>query len=138
MSNYSFNVFWSQPDQCYIALSPEFEDLSAFGSTPEEALAEMQTVLAMAIETYEEKGWALPESKPPPEYSGQFRVRLPKTLHAKLAAQAVFEGVSLNTLVVNLLSEGLGANRAATLTQETVEHLARQLSPPLPGTKKRR
>ena len=111
MPNYNFNVFWSEPDHAYIAVCPEFEDLSAFGNTPKEALAEMQTVLEMAIETYQEAGWALPEPKTSPEYSGQFRVRLPKTLHARLAAQAALEGVSLNTLIVNYLAESVGTNR---------------------------
>lgn len=107
MPNYSFNVFWSAPDQGYIAVSPEFEDLSAFGHTPEEALAEMRTVLNLAIETYAAEGWPLPEPKALPDYSGQFRVRLPKSLHARLATQAAIEGVSLNTLVVSILSEGV-------------------------------
>ena len=108
MPNYSFNVFWSAPDHCYIAISPDFESLSAFGDTPDEALAEMQTVLELAIETYQEKGWPLPEPKAQPEYSGQLRLRLPKTLHAKLAMQAAAESVSLNTLIVNYLAESIG------------------------------
>lgn len=37
-------------------------------------------------------------------FSGQFRVRLPKSLHEKLTEQAMREGVSLNTYVITLLS----------------------------------
>jgi predicted RNase H-like HicB family nuclease len=111
MPNYSFNVFWSEPDRSYIAICPEFESLSAFGNTPDEALAEMRTVLEMAIETYQEKGWPLPEPKAHPEYSGQLRLRLPRTLHAKLALQAAAEGVSLNTLIVNYLAESIGSRQ---------------------------
>ncbi|MBK6735767.1 MAG: toxin-antitoxin system HicB family antitoxin [bacterium] len=54
---------------------------------------------------------------PPPSghmaHSGQFRVRLPRTLHARLAVQAEREGVSLNTLVCTLLSEGSARWHAA-------------------------
>jgi hypothetical protein len=38
------------------------------------------------------------------EYSGKFNVRIPKTLHAALATEAVAEGVSLNQLVLAKLS----------------------------------
>jgi SOS-response transcriptional repressor LexA len=59
--NYSFNVFWSEEDEAYIAVCPEFPGLSAFGETAEQALAEIEVALDMAIETYQEEGWTLPE-----------------------------------------------------------------------------
>lgn len=40
--------------------------------------------------------------------SGQRRVRLPKSLHAKRANEAKKEAVSLNTLRISLIAEGLG------------------------------
>lgn len=40
--------------------------------------------------------------------SGQTRVRLPTELHAALIAEAERQGVSLNTLIVALLSGGIG------------------------------
>jgi len=40
--------------------------------------------------------------------SGQFRQRIPKTMHARLTARAEREGVSLNTLVTAMIAEGLG------------------------------
>lgn len=40
-------------------------------------------------------------------YSGRFVVRLPRYLHKRLVKQAAEEGVSLNQLVVSLLSERL-------------------------------
>lgn len=107
-NSYSFNVFWSEEDGSYIAICPEFPGLSAFGETAEQALAEMKVVLDLAIETYQEEGWTLPEPTARHAYSGQFRVRMPKTLHARLAFQAEVEHVSLNTLVVASLSEAMG------------------------------
>lgn len=38
------------------------------------------------------------------EFSGQLRLRLPKTLHKQLAQAAAIEGISLNMLIVYLLS----------------------------------
>ncbi|MFZ4698574.1 MAG: toxin-antitoxin system HicB family antitoxin, partial [Candidatus Methylumidiphilus sp.] len=39
---------------------------------------------------------------------GKFVQRLPKSLHSKLAARARQEGVSLNSLVLAFIAEGLG------------------------------
>jgi predicted HicB family RNase H-like nuclease len=44
------------------------------------------------------------------EYSGKFVVRVPKSLHAALAAEAETEGVSLNQLVVAKLSVQLAGS----------------------------
>jgi predicted RNase H-like HicB family nuclease len=105
---YSCNVFWSANDNANIAVCPEFPGLSAFGATREEALAELEVALELAIETYQAEGWELPKPQEQTEFSGQFRVRMPRSLHAKLTQHAQQEGVSLNTLVVTLLSEGVG------------------------------
>ena len=44
------------------------------------------------------------------EYSGKFVVRVPKSLHAALAAEAEVEGVSLNQLVVAKLAVQLAGS----------------------------
>jgi antitoxin HicB len=63
------------------------------------------------VETAKEFGDLVPE--PAQEGAkGKFLQRIPKTMHAKLMRQAKVEGVSLNTLVVALIAEGLGARRA--------------------------
>jgi antitoxin HicB len=113
MPKYGFNVFWSDEDQAFIATCPDFPGVSAFGDTEERALAEARIALRLAIETYQDEGWPLPEPKAQPTYSGQFRVRIPKTLHAQLVEQADTEGVSLNTLVVTYLSEAVGAQKVS-------------------------
>lgn len=110
MHSYSYNVVWSEKDNCYIATSPEFQRVSAFGNTPQDALDELSVVMEGVIETYKEEGWPLPEPRKMQEYSGQFRVRLPKSLHRQLAEQADKEDVSLNTLVVQYLSTAAEAN----------------------------
>lgn len=44
--------------------------------------------------------------------SGKFVQRVPKSLHARLAARAKAEGVSMNTLVATMLAENLGLREA--------------------------
>jgi hypothetical protein len=42
------------------------------------------------------------------EFSGNIRLRLPEHLHRTLAELAESEGVSLNTMMLSLLAEGVG------------------------------
>ena len=108
MLNYGMRLAWSPEDQIYVASCPELDDLSAHGTSPAEAAAELSRAIELAIETFEEEGWALPEPRTVRTHSGQFRVRLPGSLHAWLAETAEGEGVSLNTFVVAKLSEARG------------------------------
>ena len=41
MKDYHINIFYSEEDEGYIADIPDLEACSAFGSTPEEALREV-------------------------------------------------------------------------------------------------
>lgn len=107
-TNYSFDIKFSEEDQCYITRCPEFPGLSAHGDTAEKALHEATVALEAMIESYQDHGKKLPEPKKEQAYSGQFRVRLPKSLHRQLADQAYREGVSLNSFVQTLLALGLG------------------------------
>ncbi len=42
MSDYHINIFYSEEDEGYVADIPDLEACSAFGATPEEALAELE------------------------------------------------------------------------------------------------
>lgn len=105
MFKYSISLVWSDEDDCYIATIPEFPGLSAFGDTPEEAAEEAKIAAEGFIEVYKEDGCKLPEPEKFSSYSGQIRVRMPKSLHAKLSQEAKKEEVSLNQYMVHLLSE---------------------------------
>jgi len=117
LHRYSRHVYFDTDEQEYVALCSEFPHLSAFGETPEEALADLEVVIEGAIEVHQDEGWPVPEPLAPPEVealpSGKFVARLPRSLHARLAKTAKQEGVSLNSLVVSLLSVGLARNETA-------------------------
>jgi len=108
MDNYSIEIAWGEEDEGYIATVPEFPGLSAFGETWEEAAAQAKDALRGFIETYSEDGLPLPPPQERPQYSGQLRLRMPRSLHARLVQRAGIEGVSLNQLLVSLLSEAYG------------------------------
>jgi antitoxin HicB len=93
----------------YLIEFPDFPGCIADGETPEEAMSEGRDALNSYRQTLEELGR---DVQSPEAYSGQWRQRVPKSLHASLARRAMQEGVSLNTLVATLLAEGLGRRAA--------------------------
>lgn len=105
MKEYSMVIQWSEEDGGYIATIPELSGLSAFGVTREEALQELEVAKEAYLEVFKEDGCELPEPDTLNSFSGQTRIRLPKSLHASLSREAKLEGVSLNTHIVYLLSE---------------------------------
>ncbi len=121
-------VFWSAEDDGYIALCPELGDLSAFGKTPEDAVKELDQAIDLALQTYRAEGWKVPAPYVGEEFSGQFRLRVSKSLHAWLARRAELEGVSLNALVTQLLSEARGNEVAMSLVSRHLLPLTQQLS----------
>lgn len=122
-NKYSFNVAWSDEDEAFVATCPEFDGVSGFGSTQGAAIKEANAALKLAMETFSEKGWPLPEAKKVSEFSGQFRLRIPKSTHARLARQAEVEGVSLNTLILSLIEHNSGANEMAQKVHKQVQEL---------------
>lgn len=96
----------------------EFPDLPGCmsdGETIAEAIANGQDAKAAWIAAMREVGRPVPKpgGDPTEGYSGKWQLRAPKSLHRRLAEQARREGVSLNTLAVTLLAEGLGERSAA-------------------------
>ena len=63
MSDYHVNIFWSEEDGCYVADIPDLVFCSAFGDTPEEALAEVLVAKQAWLEAARERGLPIPEPK---------------------------------------------------------------------------
>ena len=128
MPNYGFNVIWSDEDEAYVATCPAFPDLSAFGESPEEAFEEARVVLGLFMEEYEADGVPLPEPTTLSQYSGRYPLRMPKTLHANLAALASREAVSLNQLMVHYLSMAVGGAAVGEVVVELLGQYVESLA----------
>jgi predicted RNase H-like HicB family nuclease len=63
MKDYHINIFFSDEDESYVADIPDFEMCSAFGDTPEEALAQVLIAKEGCIAVMQEKGLPIPEPK---------------------------------------------------------------------------
>jgi antitoxin HicB len=122
IDRFSTTVFFDPEGSGYIAVCEEIPGVSAFGVTRADALREFETVLEMAVDAYRAEGWPLPAPQRPSDPtlpSGEFRVRLPRYVHALLARRAQAEGVSQNTLVVALLAHGLASEPPAMAVRDT-------------------
>lgn len=107
---YAVNLRWSREDDGYIATIPELPGLSAFGENAGVATREVEQAAEAFVGAMSESGSPVPSPLGMPSFSGQFRVRIPVSMHETLVVRAAYEGVSLNTLIVSLLAEGLGIN----------------------------
>lgn len=60
---YEIRLVWSDEDEVFVALFPDFPFVGAHGDTPEEALAEAKAAIRGAIEVAREKGKPIPQPK---------------------------------------------------------------------------
>jgi predicted RNase H-like HicB family nuclease len=60
MKDYHINIFFSEEDKGYIADIPDLECCSAFGHTPEEALAELEIAKEAWLEAARGAGRSIP------------------------------------------------------------------------------
>ena len=91
---------------------PLARSIVGYGATPQEAIAELQTLIPSFLDMVARTEQTLPEvtvEKDWDEYSGKFNVRVLKALHAQLVGLAEDQGVSLNSLVQSLLTSGATA-----------------------------
>lgn len=94
----------------YMITFPDLPGCMSDGETLEEALANGQDAFNGWIAAQADMGRQMPA---PTHYDEEgkpvkFVQRLPRSLHASLQARARVEGVSINTLVLALIAEGLG------------------------------
>ena len=93
-----------QSGSYYYATVLELDGCKSHGKTPDETYACIREAMEGWIETKLANGFTVPEPFDSEKYSGKFVVRLPKTLHAKLALEATREGISLNQYALYKLS----------------------------------
>ena len=100
----------------FLITFPDLPGCMSDGETEAEAVSNGRDAFEAWVAARMDTGKAIPEPfyRPDtvPEVSGKFVTRLPKSIHAKLAERAKAEGVSLNTLVLAFVAEGLGRRAA--------------------------
>ena len=96
----------------YVASIVELPDLFMVGDTPEEAIAELESVKREWIETYLELGNKMPKPLKLRDYRGNYSLRMQPSLHEALTFRAELEGVSINQYIVSAISRSIGQGEA--------------------------
>ncbi|MDR0478299.1 MAG: type II toxin-antitoxin system HicB family antitoxin [Burkholderiaceae bacterium] len=101
----------------YLITFPDLPGCMSDGETEAEAVANGRDAFIGVVSALADMGREIPapsfnpQDGVVPSASGKFIIRAPKTMHARLTTRAKAEGVSLNTMVLTLLAEGLGTAR---------------------------
>lgn len=97
----------------YAVSCPELPGCISCGNTLEEAMDNIKDAKLAWITAALEDGTTIPEPENSESYSGQFKLRMPKSLHKQLAEHSKREGISMNQYCIYLLSMN-DARRAGT------------------------
>ena len=104
---YRIEIIREQEEGGYVLHCPELPGCITCGETVQEGLEMLEDAKKCWFTACLEDGAAIPEPARLEDYSGQFKLRLPKALHKQLAQRSSEEGVSMNQYCVYLLSKGL-------------------------------
>ena len=63
MNRYAIVAFWSEDDGMWVADAPDLKSCSAFGDTPEQAVAELRIAMEAWLAAARENGLPIPEPR---------------------------------------------------------------------------
>ena len=102
--NYRLEFVPDEEEGGYAAYFPELPGCITMGDTIEEAATNAVEAKRIWLEAALEDNIPIPMPESKEKYAGQFKLRLPKTLHKLLTEHAREDGISLNQYCVYLLS----------------------------------
>lgn len=120
---YRMDLRFDPESHAWIVRYPELPGCTADGKTPVKAMKAGEEAKELWLETALDEHHAIPEPQNEPTHSGKLVLRLPKTLHAAAVESADRECASLNTYLVQLVSEGVERSGMKNL----IEHLETKL-----------
>lgn len=122
---FMINVFFDE-DGDYLAHLVELPNVSAFGATPAEALAELRTAWESVKESYRSHDEPLPQAPSREGYEGPFNVPVDAQLYHALVDEAAKAGISLYALAAQKLAKPIPADDSKR--QRTIKLNSKSLS----------
>ena len=104
---YKMEIIPDTDEGGYIISFPELPGCLTTADTIEEAVRNAEDAKRAWLEAALRDGVEINEPSVLESYSGQFKLRIPKTLHRQLAERARYEGISMNQYCVYLLSKNI-------------------------------
>ena len=113
--DYPFTISHLSPDDGggYLIKFPDLEGCMSDGETVAEAIENGRDAVACWLSAAKEADRSTPQPGDLEKQSGKWVQRVPKSIHLRLVEKAETEGVSLNTLVIAIISEALGKSNLA-------------------------
>lgn len=105
---YRMEIVEDKDEGGFVVSFPDFPGCISCGETIEDALKNAEDAKKAWIEVALEDGITINEQRDLGGYSGQFKLRIPKSLHKSLAEHSKIEGISMNQYCVYLLSKNDG------------------------------
>ena len=109
---FALNIFLDE-DGDYLAHLVELPNISAFGSTPTEALVRLKEAWELMKECYREDGVPVPKAPSREGYEGPVNVPVDAQLYHALANEAAEAGMSLYALVAQKLGKTIDSIQIA-------------------------
>jgi predicted RNase H-like HicB family nuclease len=112
---YRMEIIPDDKEGGYTAWYPDLPGCLTCAETIESVFANAQDAKKVWIEAALEEGIDIPIPSEEPvisTYSGQFKLRMPKSLHRSLSMNAKKEGISMNQYCIYLLSMNDAAHQA--------------------------
>jgi antitoxin HicB len=119
---YKVEVYPEDDGNGFTATIPELPGCITSADSLPELFEQIEEAKQLWLEVALEDGDYIPEPAPVEEesFSGKFVIRIPRSLHRQLVYRAKDEDTSLNQLVLQILSEGMGRWSEATRQKDVV------------------
>ena len=102
---YRMEVVEDTAEGGYVVSYPDLKGCITCADTIEAAIANAKDAKQAWLEAAADTGCEIPEPDDLEKYYGQYKLRLPKSLHRQLAVHSKREGVSMNQYCVYLLAK---------------------------------
>ena len=106
--NYRIEVIKNEEDEGYTLYCPELRGCITSAISIEKGVSMIEDAKKCWFEACIEDNVQIPLPNELEKYSGQFKLRIPKSLHRLLAEKSRQEGVSMNQYCVYILSNSVG------------------------------
>ncbi|NSW91672.1 MAG: toxin-antitoxin system HicB family antitoxin [Firmicutes bacterium] len=103
--NYKIEIVKDEREGGYLLSIPELKGCLTCADNLEKGMEMLEDAKKQWLMAALESGYEIPEPNALENYSGQFKLRLPKSLHKELAEKSKQEGISMNQYCLYLLSK---------------------------------
>lgn len=106
--NYGIEIIRDANEGGYVLSIPDLKGCMTCADSLEEGMEMLEDAKKQWLSAALESGYEVPEPNAPERYSGQFKLRLPRSLHRTLAEKSRQEGISMNQYCLYLISKNIG------------------------------